>query len=97
VTGGSVMERDLRVLNFGKLFGKTCKYMNSVLEGLSMKRFADIHKSIWRDFSNCTFEKRNIFTELVRREKEIKSLYIVSSAYRWWWTEDLEMMVLIEE
>jgi hypothetical protein len=42
---------------------------NSVLEGLSMRRFAD--------FSNCTLEKRNISTELVRRERNEK-LSVVS-------------------
>jgi hypothetical protein len=39
---------------------------NPVLEGLSVRRLADIHDET--SAVNCTFEKRNISTELVRRD-----------------------------
>jgi hypothetical protein len=48
---------------------------NSVLEGLGMKRFAESMKRIQQ---YCTFEKRKISTELIRRERNEK-LNVVSA------------------
>jgi hypothetical protein len=46
---------------------------NSVLEGLSMRRFADIHE----ETSAIALSRKNISTELVRRERNEK-LSVVS-------------------
>jgi hypothetical protein len=81
-----VMEREaLSILE--SFLGKTNKWEFSFWRIEHEK----ICRHLWRDFSNYVSKKRNICMEFVRRE--IINETLSSSAYRWWWTEDLDMMV----
>jgi hypothetical protein len=61
---------------------------NSVSEGLSIRRSADILE----ETSAIALYWKETYSRKLLKQKEMKSR--LSSAYRWWWTEDLEMMVL---